>query len=598
MSRPRPLLLALWAGLAAGTGEALLLGLQRHLLHRLIFLSNDFWWMAPLGEAVLFLPLGLVLEVATRRLTPEGRWSLSLLALTTLAGFALLQMYPPLHWLAGLVIAAGVGLQLSRWLGGAPQWFLRTIPASAVLLVLLGLGAGIVPRLLAGMRLRREAAAQPAARDGAPNVLVILLDTVRAMSLSLYGYQRDTSPRLSRWAAQGVTFERTIAPAPWTLPSHASLFTGRWPHQLGLDWHVGLAVGPPTLAEAFAAQGYRTAGFVGNTTYCSEETGLSRGFAHWEAYPVSPAMILKSAALGRLLAGTVLFQRLTHGEQPLARRHAPVISGGLLQWLERPSARPYFAFLNYFDAHAPYLPPPGWSGRFGPEDNRRTLDLEPGWPYTPAEVESHHNAYDASLAYLDDQIGQLLDSLERRGALRNTIVVITADHGEEFGEHGFMDHGNTLYRPSVQIPLIIRYPGHLPAGTRVAVPVSLRNLAATLVDMAGINGATFPGRSLARTWSVPESLSAATPDTILSEVNFTPGLPENYPVSHGRLRALVESGLRYIRNADSSAELYDFDGDAGETHNLAPADPQSTARLGNSLDRITADRVEPGATRP
>ena len=597
MNRPRPLLLALWAGLATGASEALLLGFQRHLLHRLIFLSDDFWWMAPLGEALLFAPLGLVLEGATWRLAPDRRWRVSLFAVMSLAGFAILRMYPPLHWAAGLLISAGAAAQLSRWVGSAPRWFLRTIPLSALLIVLLGLAAGVVPRVLARERLQHDARAQSVARDGAPNVLIILLDTVRAMSLSLYGYERETSPRLTRWAAEGVTFERTIAPAPWTLPSHASLFTGRWPHQLGLDWHVGLGAGPPTLAEAFAARGYRTAGFVGNTIYCSEETGLNRGFAHWEAYPVSPAMILKSTALGRLLSGTALFQRLTGGDLPLDRRHAPAISSGLLHWLEPASDRPYFAFLNYFDAHAPYLPPPGWSGRFGPEGKRRNLDLEPGWPYTPEEVESQHNAYDASVAYLDDQIGRLLDSLDRRGALRNTIVVITADHGEEFREHGFMDHGNTLYRPSVQVPLLIRFPGHLPSGARVRVPVSLRNLGATLLALAGIGDAAFPGRSLARTWASPESLTIATPDTILSEVNFTPGLPDNYPVSHGRLQALMESGLRYIRNADGPAELYDFDDDAGETRNLAPGRPDQATRLGATLDRITVDRLEPGSRR-
>ncbi len=598
MTRPRPLVLALWAGLLAGTGEALLLGFERHLLHRLIFLSDDFWWMAPLGEALLFLPLGLLLDLGTRRLSEERRWRLSLVAVLTLAGFAILQMYPPLHWLAALVIALGVAVQLSRWLGGAPTWFLRVIPISGVLVMLLGLAAALLPRYRARESAERAAAAQPAARSGAPNVLVILLDTVRAMSLSLYGYERETSPRMAHWAAEGVTFERTIAPAPWTLPSHASLFTGRWPHELGLDWHVGLAAGPATLAERFGAAGYRTAGFVGNTTYCSPESGLDRGFAHWEAYPLSPSMVLKSTALGRLLGGSALFQRLTGVEQPLARRHAPDISGGLLRWLDRPSPRPYFAFLNYFDAHAPYLPPAGWSGRFGPENQRRTLDLEPGWPYTRAEVESHHNAYDASVAYLDEQIGQLLDSLDRRGQLQNTIVVITADHGEEFREHGFMDHGNTLYRPSVQVPLIIRYAGHLPAGIRVDVPVSLRNVGATLMELAGMPDSGFPGRSLSRTWAAPESLSAAAPDTILSEVNFTPGLPDNYPVSHGRLTSLVESGLRYIRNAEGPAELYDFDGDAAERHDLAPAESENASRLGDALDRITADRVEPRAKGP
>jgi arylsulfatase A-like enzyme len=145
------------------------------------------------------------------------------------------------------------------------------------------------------------------------------------------------------------------------------------------------------------------------------------------------------------------------------------------------------------------------------------------------------------------------------------------------------------------VPLLFWYPGHLPAGARVTVPVSTRSLPATILDLAGLPAGAIGGRSLARTWAAPESLAAAAPDTILSEVNYTPGLPAHYPVSKGRLSSIVEEGLRYIRNGDGRAELYDFDHDRGERTDLAPEAERQPAvqRLGASLDRITRRAPSP-----
>ncbi len=132
----------------------------------------------------------------------------------------------------------------------------------------------------------RAAAALPPAPAGARNVLLIVWDTVRAGNLSLYGYERPTTPNLERLAGRGVRFDLAFSTSSWTLPAHASLFTGRWPHELGVDWKSPLRDDVPTLAEYLAAHGYDTAGFAANLDYCTRETGLARGFAHYEDFPI------------------------------------------------------------------------------------------------------------------------------------------------------------------------------------------------------------------------------------------------------------------------------------------------------------------------
>jgi arylsulfatase A-like enzyme len=374
------------------------------------------------------------------------------------------------------------------------------------------------------------------------------------------------------------------------------MFTGRWPHELGVDWRVALGPTYPTLAERLAAAGYRTAGFVANAAYCSEETGLNRGFQHWEAYPVSFQMMVKSATLGRALTGAVWFRALFHWYQPLARKHAADISASMLGWLGDGTATPWFAALNYLDAHAPYLPPAPFRDQFGPTEPRGNPMLQSGYTWLPEEITRQQNAYDASIAALDDELGRLFDSLEARGALRNTLVIVTADHGEEFYEHQLMDHGNSLYLPSIHVPLLLWLPGTVPAGRRVTAPVTTRDLPATILALAAPQEpAALPGRSLIPLWA--DSGSAAARDTLLSEVNYASGLPDRYPVSKGPMRSLLLDGLRLIQNGDRTTELYDFVTDQAEQANLAAVDTAAVARLSRILEQVTAPTTA-GATPP
>ena len=196
------------------------------------------------------------------------------------------------------------------------------------------------------------------------------MDNVRAESLSLYGYNRPTTPRLDELARNAVRFDSARSTAPWTLPSHASMFTGQWPHQLSVDWKRGLDATHPTLAEYLARQGYTTAGFVANTYYCNSRYGLDRGFARYEDFleneSVSLFEIVRSSSLGKSALMLMGYSMRLPTADVGSRKAAATINRNALDWLSRrPADRPFFIFLNYYDAHSPFIPPEEATRRFG-----------------------------------------------------------------------------------------------------------------------------------------------------------------------------------------------------------------------------------------
>ena len=370
-----------------------------------------------------------------------------------------------------------------------------------------------------------------------------------------------------------------------------------------MGWNRPLDARSATLAEFLGARGYATAGFVANTTYCSYETGLDRGFAHYEDYDVTlRAVLLCSAMVQRTLtfvdkhpsiaaaAGLADTEPEPAGSQG-DRKSAARIHGDFLAWLDRLKRqdpdRPFFAFLNDYDAHHPYLPPepePAGVGPLGrkpvsPADVRL---LKTWWDLDksrlgPSDLELARDSYDRCIAYLDRQLGRLFADLEHRGLLRETLVVVTADHGEHFGEQRLFGHGCSLYLPELHVPLLIFPPdaGTQAAGRVVSEPVSLRDLAATIVDMLGPpieRSARFPGHSLVPTWSGPSGAARPPGEPILSEIEAPPEADPNHgssPVCHGPLISLVDRGFHYIRNGEGREELYDLERDPHETHDLA-----------------------------
>ncbi|MGE0352464.1 MAG: sulfatase [Gemmatimonadales bacterium] len=573
------LLAGLWFGLALGFIEAGVMAVQSLGLGRLIHVSWYYAWMAPAADLLFFAAPAALLSLAAAALPRFiGLRAASFVFLGMSSG-ALLLLIPSLHPAAAAVLAAGIAWQGSAFIGRRSQGFARmvrrTLPWMGAAVLLLAAGLAGYGRLTEG---RARAALGPAP-EGAPNVLLIILDTVRAPDLSLYGYQRETTPALARFAAGGARYDQAISTAPWTLPSHASLLTGRWPHELSADWAAPLDGTWPTLAEYFAAHGYLTGGFVANVGYCSWEFGLERGFARYRDFPLTLNTVIQTTSIGRRIDRSFFLRNLIRSDQHLVRVPAPTISREFLSWADHRGERPFFAFLNYYDAHGPYLPPAPYDSLFSGHhrsDNRspihRYLARPRSRPPSPEAVREEIAQYDGALRYLDDQLDSLFRQLERRGLLDNTIVLLTADHGEEFGEHGIFDHGNSLYRPSVHVPLLIRYPRGVPAGTVIEAPASLRDVPRTLAELAGLGSGPFPGRSLARFWHD----GAATSGPVLAEVSQGIRTPEWYPVSRGDMQSLVALDQRYIRNGDGREELYRFTADPWEARDLASSDSAQT----------------------
>lgn len=590
--------LGAWCGLVTGLAVLLVLAARR-ATSGLLFVSVHTLWLEPLS-AVLFLA-GLAVPFALLR----GRWPtlfgwpvLMRLALF-LGGFGTLLLLPRLHWAAAGVLAAGIAIQLARWGTAHPDRLGRlvrvTLWPGLVGIAILAASIPIRQALRDRAALRRSPAEAPAS----PNVLLIFLDTVRAWELSAYGYHRPTSPTLASLATRGALFRRAVAPAPWTLPTHASVFTGRWPHELSTDWKWALDDTFPTLAEQLAQAGYLTGGFCANVKYCSRETGLARGFAHYEDYTVSPGQLLMGGTLGRLASRIIwLFDPPEDLDAEGKARTAARISSRFLSWLDWGQAagtqQPFFAFLNFFDAHRPYWSPEEFQSAFATPGVPYTPNLlprsGPRRPWDERLVQGSKDAYDASIAWLDSEIGKLFRSLDQRGILDNTIVVITSDHGEEFAEHGMIGHANGVARAAVMVPLVIVAPGQVPAGRRIPETVSLRDIPRTILDLLGQDeSGSIPGRSLARYWGT-DSMAPVEPEPVLSSLRFGPGLPDWYPVSSGPVRSVILGPWRYIVQADGREQLFDYEADSLEQRDLIRTDDgrRVGARLRAVLDSIEA----------
>jgi len=289
------------------------------------------------------------------------------------------------------------------------------------------------------------------------NLVLVSIDTLRADHLSGYGYARPTSPRLDELAARGALFRDAVSTSSWTLPAHVSMLTGLDPPSHGLVDYPSFLELPEeqaTLAEILAARGYDTAAFTGGG-WISEKTGIDAGFRVFESK-------------GRRFADT--------GEE-------------MREWVEAQSSeRPFFLFWHGFDVHKPYKPPAPYDRLFCGEcaSNYDTDELQPDRPRpSDADLDYVITQYDGEIVYADRQVGELLDLLEARGLLENTVFVVTSDHGDEFYEHGMVDHIHTLYDELIRVPWIVAGPG-VPV-TVIEEQVSTVDMTPTLLALLGID---------------------------------------------------------------------------------------------------------------
>ncbi len=414
--------------------------------------------------------------------------------------------------------------------------------------------------------------------------MLVSIDTLRADHLGSYGYARPTSPRLDAFAERGALFRRALSSSSWTLPAHMSLLTGLEPPTHGLVDYPSfgkLAEEHQTLAEILRERGYRTAAFTGGG-WVSEKTGMDAGFDVFESE-------------GRRFEDT----------WPLLER-----------WLAaRRSEEPFFLFWHGFNVHKPYAPPPPYDRLFcgACESDFDPEELQPDRPRpSPSDLEYAISQYDGEIAYTDALFGRLLDALASRELLERTLVVVTSDHGDEFFEHGMVDHIHSLYDELLHVPLVVVGPGVEPAV--VEEQVGTIDLLPTLLELLGVEiEHRVQGRS--RVPEMRRAASGARPPAGGSPLYAFTGFGD-YPYHLAAVRTprwkLVVWKLAGMRGIDLDAqpdrkrytykfrrdraedfvELFDLEVDAAEQVDLAEHRPEVVARLLASLgERVAESRA-------
>ncbi len=584
--------ISIWFGIVTGFGEGFgLLLFQRinwRQWARVMHVSKEILWISPLVDLCFFLFVGLAVALVARIVPriPAARVLGSILIF--LAAYDWLMLTGHFYRRAALVFALGVAVAFSRWFRKREESVLsawrKSAPwlAAALAVMIIGIQGG------KWISENRAVANLPAGMPGSPNVLVIVVDTLRADHLSSYGYARPTSPNIDNLARYGVLFENAIAPSSWSLPSHASLVTGRAVHEHGmgnvqpmpwLGWGNSGLNGLPTLGEALQKQGYRTGAFSANRIYFTSNVGLSRGFIHFEDYFDGLGDSLVRTEFGREFARKYMNRssksKFTRAFRSLGlgswldkdsegsgdyggiygiRKRADEVNRETLRWVASDGQHPFFAFLNYLDVHFGYGGPSGYP--------------KPAW-----EHGSTIDEYDAGVKYTDDHIGQLLHGLDTLGVLKNTIVIITSDHGEALGDHGLSFHGAALYSDLVRVPLVISLPGHVPRGVRIAQPVSNAAIANTVLSLIGATQKQFPGPSLTELWEPYPPNNWPNPISELPQTNTIVAadraMQGKIPLAtDGWMSSVASPQWHLFRHEKYGDQIYGWKADPSESNNL------------------------------
>ncbi|MBV8847944.1 MAG: sulfatase [Bryobacterales bacterium] len=404
-----------------------------------------------------------------------------------------------------------------------------------------------------------------------PNVLLITMDTVRADHVSTYGYERSTTPNLTAFAQGATLYSNALATADFTLPSHASIFTGLYP-----GWH-GAVFAPPayplgrplganasTVADLLRSRGYWTGAVAANRAYLDAGMGTMKGFTELESFrPVRLAdpgrpfyLRLGAERILSLMEDCSAYEMISLRAADVNRRAFTLIDR------QHPGA-PFFLFLNYMDAHQPYVPPAPFDSMFpGKQRGFKSADFEPlkeavltGKHKLSAEERANLiSQYDGGIAYTDAEIGKIIARLRETGLYDNTLIIVTSDHGEAFGEHNILEHAaNSVYQDQLHVPLIVKYPGQS-AGERSDAFVSQVDFMPTILEIAGVpTPAGVQGRSL----------RSNEPRVIFAEARPS---PQNRP--NNIRRAVFDGPTKLVVSQDATRELYNLAADPNEEHNL------------------------------
>lgn len=531
-----------------------------------------------LTHAVLWGAAAIPLALGARLLVPSRARSARSLILLAGSGWLWISAAANRHLVGGgatsapalaldlvlFAIAAGIVIRLVRS-GRAPDHLRVWGPVLVVSLAV----SFVLPAL---QRPKEQELAVTAAPGSRPNVLFLLVDALRRDHLSLYGYERETSPNLDRFSRGAVVFRNARAESNWTKPSTATVLTGLPPFVHGqVSYERRLRVEAVTLPEVFRAAGYRTAGFSDNVLI-SPQFGMDQGFERFEwREGWLDDVFLRETLVGGVfqLLGLPEPRRLLPVERDEGVRGAAVLNESFLGWLDGLSGEePWFAYLHYMEPHTPYDAPGDWRLRYSGQkdvppghrklgyDHQRPWDRAPELP--DAERQLLIDLYDGEIAWWDRCFGELLGELREREATDDLVIVVVSDHGQEFYEHGGWEHRQSLYEEVLRVPLVVRAPDLEAAD--VDETVSTAGVFATVLGLAGLE--------LADESSFPRSSSLLPPPERDAAVfaGYVPG-------EDMESLSLVREGMKWIfsrRGREQRLEGYDLRSDPGETDDLAP----------------------------
>lgn len=433
------------------------------------------------------------------------------------------------------------------------------------------------------------------------------MDAVRPDHLSCYGYSRKTTPNIDKIAEDGLLFENAFSATSWTPPSHASIFTGMYPSQHGvLGKNLYLDEEIPTIAEIFSSKGYETLGIC-ITPWVGSQTGLDRGFIKFisessRGYPDGFSHRLSLDWIIFCLETDIRFMVYNWGNQA---RFFQEIKEWILNSQKR--NKPFFIFVNYFDAHTPYAPPQPFKRRFERIHNRNTnlekirdiFNSRHGYPYVAKESEVSEEEwdvlkswYDGGIAYIDFFLGKFFDYLKERELYNNTFIAITSDHGENFGEHQLANHLFCLYDTLLHVPLIIRYPEHGSVGKRISSIVSHIDILPTLLGVSniemktnsnikGVNMIPFENRIYHKHICAEYGPPVADINALKRlSPKVDPSICNKY---NKNLKCIRSNDFKYIISSDGREELYDLEKNPEESRNIISEFPEKAKELKSLL---------------
>ena len=456
-----------------------------------------------------------------------------------------------------------------------------------------------------------------------PNVLFVVLDTVRKDRLSVYGHDRPTSPTLESFAEEARRYEHAVAPAPWTLPVHASMFTGLYPSEHGATQENPYLEGAPTLAASLSAAGYDTCCYSSNA-WITPYTHLTDGFDDQDTFFKAMPGDLLSGPLARgwkflndhetvrgladriVALGNAVHERLAAGSGEDSK--TPAIVDRTIDFVER--SDDFFAFINLMDAHLPYHPPQEYVDEFAPGVDSETDVCQNSKAYNigattidDEEWTDIRGLYDAEIRHMDAELSRLFTALQEADKWEDTMVVICADHGEMLGEHDLFGHEFNVYDPLVNVPLLVKHPEMEP-GNDESTQVELLDLYHTILDATGVEAAGKPlddRRSLLSA-SYRDVPTDATPGVDPGETAFVeyhrPVVELNQLESiaadagidldadsrwYSRMRAARRPDAKVISNERIDDEAYRLDSDPGETENVDGTGDEAVAAVEAAL---------------